>query len=98
MSEQRIPPLPRREAQLLKGRAHALKPVVMIGAKGLTPAVMAEIELALETHELIKIKLAGYEKEERQELVATICQETNAHHLQLLGAILTLYREKTKED
>ncbi len=46
-----------KQKQHLKGLAHSLKPVVLMGANGLTEAVLAEIEIALNHHELIKVKL-----------------------------------------
>ena len=48
--------LNKKQIQHLKGLAHSLKPVVMLGANGLTEAVVAEIDYALNHHELIKIK------------------------------------------
>lgn len=47
-----------KQKQHLKGLAHPLKPVVLLGSNGLTEGVLAEIEQALEHHELIKVKIA----------------------------------------
>ena len=77
----------------LKARAHALKPVVLMGAKGLTPEVIAEINYALEACELIKIKLTGVERAEKKAVLDTITQATSADLVQLLGHVATLYRE-----
>ncbi len=77
----------------LKSRAHALKPVVWLGHQGLTPSVLAEIELALNTHELIKVKIPGVEKEARQVTVAQILTDTLAELVQLMGQIATFYRK-----
>ena len=52
-----------KQKQHLKGLAHPLKPVVMLGNNGLTEGVLAEIELALEHHELIKVKIAAEARE-----------------------------------
>ena len=54
-------PLTTEQRQKLRERAHILKPVIMIGAKGLTDAVQKEIGVALETHELIKIKVIDHD-------------------------------------
>ena len=59
------------ERQLLKAKAHNLKPVVLMGAKGLTQAVIDETEIALLAHELIKIKINGQEKNDRKETATT---------------------------
>lgn len=71
--------------------AHALKPVVMIGQAGFTAAVMAEIELALDTHELIKVRIRA-ERDERKLISEKICQEAGAELIQAIGQIIVLYR------
>jgi len=53
------------ERKALRARAHKLEPVVMIGGKGLTDEVIAEIDRALSAHELIKVRAAGLEREAR---------------------------------
>ncbi|MBA1332082.1 RNA-binding protein YhbY, partial [Candidatus Endoriftia persephone str. Guaymas] len=58
----------------LKQLAHHLKPVVIIGQHGLSENVMSEIELALSHHELIKVKLAGADKAEREQLSSAITE------------------------
>ena len=75
----------------LKSQAHGLKPVVMIGQAGLTEAVLAEIELALDCHELIKIKIRA-EREERKLISEKICQDTEAELIQTIGQIIVIYR------
>ena len=77
----------------LKARAHSLKPVVLLGSKGLTQAVMDEIEQMLLVSELIKIKLSGVERDERKNVVQTICQSLNAEFIQVIGQIATIYRK-----
>ena len=47
-----------KQKQYLKGLAHNLKPVVMLGQHGLTEGVLAEIDAALNHHELIKVKVS----------------------------------------
>ena len=77
----------------MKTRAHELKPVIMIGQAGLTEAVLKEIELALDTHELIKIKIRA-EREQRKQLQQQICIETSAEPIQSIGQVLVIYRKK----
>ncbi len=74
-----------------KAQAHSLKPVVMIGQAGLTSAVMQEIEIALDSHELIKIRIRA-ERDERELITTQICQQTHAELIQKIGQITTLYR------
>jgi len=75
----------------LRADAHALKPVIMIGQAGLTPAVLAETELALDTHELIKVRIRA-ERDERKQISEKICLETGAELIQSIGQITVLYR------
>lgn len=75
----------------LKAQAHSLKPVIMIGQAGLTAAVLAEIELALNTHELIKIRIRA-EREDRKLISEKICANTGAELIQSIGQIAVIYR------
>ncbi|ASQ44845.1 ribosome assembly RNA-binding protein YhbY [Legionella clemsonensis] len=79
--------------QSLKAKAHHLKPVILLGAKGLTPAVVDETNVALTAHELIKVKLSGIEKEERQTIASELCQQLNAELVQLIGNVAIIYRK-----
>lgn len=81
-----------KQKNYLRGIAHNLNPVVMIGGKGLTDAVMNEIELALDQHELIKIKLPSNEKSEKVAIVAQITSATNSEPVQLIGRVGVVYR------
>jgi putative YhbY family RNA-binding protein len=85
-----LSPTRRRE---LKARAHALDPVVQIGGAGLTPAVLAEIDRALKSHELIKVRVPGADRTERETILAEICRGTGAQPVQHIGKILVLFRE-----
>lgn len=81
-----------KQRQFLKGLAHSLKPVVLLGQHGLTEGVLAEIDIALGHHELIKIKVAAGDRETKQLIIDAIVRETAAEKVQTLGHILTLYR------
>ena len=78
----------------LKKLTHHLDPVILLGAKGLTDAVHAEIECALEAHELIKIKLNSKEKDEKELLTKTICEKHNALLVTQIGHVIAIYRER----
>jgi RNA-binding protein len=76
----------------LRGMAHSLSPVVMIGNNGLTENVLKEIELNLNAHELIKIQVAGDEKAARVEIYTEICAKSNAIAVHHIGKQLVIYR------
>ena len=80
--------------RVLKSRAHALKPIVLLGHQGLTPAVLSEIDIALNHHELIKIKLPQVERDARLLLVQEILSVTHSDLVQSMGRIVTIYKEK----
>lgn len=78
----------------LIAQAHHIKPVVMIGYKGLTNNVIAETDQALNSHELIKVKISVDDKEERQTIMHELCSTLNAKGLNLIGNIAIIYRKK----
>ncbi|KLV04438.1 RNA-binding protein YhbY [Photobacterium aquae] len=82
-----------KQKQYLKGLAHSLKPVVLMGANGFTEAVLAEIEIALDHHELIKVKVAAEERETKALIVDAVVRETKAEKVQVIGNTLVLYRQ-----
>ncbi|EMJ9773750.1 TPA: ribosome assembly RNA-binding protein YhbY [Morganella morganii] len=84
--------LTKKQVQHLKALAHHLNPVVMIGNNGLTEGVLAEAEVALTHHELIKVKIAGEDREMKTLIADAIVRETGAYNVQIIGKILVLYR------
>jgi RNA-binding protein len=87
-----------RERQALKARAHGLKPVVLLGSAGLSAAVVREIERALAAHELIKVKVPGDDRAEREEIFATLAGSLSAARVQAIGKLLVLYRPAPEAD
>ena len=81
-----------KQKQFLKGLAHHLSPVVMLGGNGLTEGVLAEIDNALNHHELIKVKIAGADRETKHLIIDAIVRETQSSNVQTIGHILVLYR------
>ena len=81
-----------KQKQFLEGLAHHLSPVVMLGGNGLTEGVLAEIDNALNHHELIKVKIAGADRETKQLIIDAIVRETQSSNVQTIGHILVLYR------
>ena len=76
----------------LKALAHSRKPVVIIGGNGVTPAVLHEILLALDYHELVKIRVNAEDREAREAMIREICTTTEAALVQRVGHIATLFR------
>jgi putative YhbY family RNA-binding protein len=81
-----------RERAHLKGRAHALEPIVQVGQGGLSDAVAVELERALTAHELIKVRINGTDREARHTIAEAICARTGAAEVQQVGKILVLWR------
>src|SRR4051794_3314763 len=84
------------ERSALRAEAHALKPVVIIGEAGLTPSVMKEISASLDSHGLIKVRVAGDDREARVAMYDSICEELKAQPVQHIGKLLVLYRPKVE--
>ncbi len=80
----------------LRAQAHALKPVVLLGQHGYTPAVQAEINQALDTHELIKVKIPGDDRDYRAETIQQICADLSAERIQSIGKVVVLYRKRAE--
>lgn len=76
----------------LRAAAHALRPVVLIGDNGLTDAVLKEISVHLQAHQLIKIRVAGDDRQARLTMLEQICEALDAAPIHHLGKILTIYR------
>lgn len=82
----------------LRARAHALRPVVLVGAAGATPAVLAETDRALEAHELIKVRIAPGDRAERAAVAVRLAALAGAELVQTIGRVAVLYRERRAED
>ena len=87
-----MPDLSPAQRRALRARAHHLDPVVGVGQHGLTPAVLREIDVALEAHELIKVRVHGDDRDARAALLDEICAALDAAPVQHLGKLLVLWR------
>ena len=87
----------KNQIQYLKGVAHPLKPVVLLGSNGLTEAVVAEIDYALNHHELIKVKIPTDDRETKGLIVDAICRETQSIKIQVIGKTLIIYRQSEEK-
>ncbi|HEC74665.1 MAG TPA: ribosome assembly RNA-binding protein YhbY [Methylophaga aminisulfidivorans] len=81
-----------KQKRYLKGLAHPLKPVVMIGNSGLTDTVLSEIDNALTHHELIKVRVSGQERADRKAMLDEIANKTSADLVLIIGHIGGFYR------
>ena len=81
-----------KQKNYLRGMAHSKSPIVSIGNKGLTAAVMNEIEMALNQHELVKIKLPGAGKAEKTKLLVQITGQSGSEAVQLIGNVGVIFR------
>jgi RNA-binding protein len=84
--------LTEKQRRHLKGLAHPLKPVILMGNSGLTPAVIAETDRALTHHELIKVRLPGLDREERDAALAELAESTSSAMVTRIGHVAVLYR------
>ncbi|GAA0857576.1 ribosome assembly RNA-binding protein YhbY [Aliiglaciecola litoralis] len=89
--------LSNKQKQYLKGLAHPLKPIIQLGNNGLTEGVLAEIDNALNHHELIKVKVPSDDREEKQLIMDAITRETKAEKLQTIGHTLILFRQSEEK-
>jgi RNA-binding protein len=87
-----------QERKRLRQIGHALNPVVMIGSQGLTEGVIEETKRALEDHELIKVKIAGEDRELRQSTFDQLVAETGAEVVQQIGKIVLIYKKAAKQN
>jgi len=85
------------QRRYLRSLAHDLSPVVLLGAKGATEAVLKELDGALSHHELVKVKLSGSDKEEREAQIAYLASGTGAENVQQIGHTLVLFRRNEDE-
>ncbi|MGB5832725.1 MAG: ribosome assembly RNA-binding protein YhbY [Thiohalocapsa sp.] len=88
--------LTNKQKRWLRQQAHHLKPLVLLGRQGLTDAVLAEISLALDHHELIKVRVNGGDHNERDAEVGTIAERANAALVQRIGNIAVYFRANPK--
>lgn len=91
------PILAAAQKRYLRGLAHDLKPVILVGGKGVTDALVAELDLALERHELVKVKVAAEDREARDAWMEVLTERSGAASIQRVGHVLTLYRPSAEK-
>lgn len=86
--------LSKQQIKDLRQQAHHLKPVILMGDKGLTEALHKEIGVALAAHELIKIRISAEDRTERNAIIQAICEHHGATLVQQIGHMATIYLKK----
>jgi RNA-binding protein len=82
------------QKKYLKGLVHGMKPLVFVGQKGLSPAVIKAVDESLEKHELIKIKFVDFKEKVRKEEIAGLIEKDTASELVgMIGHIAIFYRQ-----
>ena len=87
-----------KDLRQLRAQAHSLKPVVTVAGKGLAPSVLEELDRALNDHELIKVKVAVGDREQRDAMIGELCTQSDAYLVQRVGNIATLPRPNPQAD
>jgi len=85
------------QIRYLRSLAHDLSPVILLGNKGASESVTKELGLALNQHELVKVKLSGGDKDERQAQIAVLTEGTQAETIQQIGHVVVLFRRNIDE-
>lgn len=83
------------QTRFLRGQAHGIKAMLQVGSKGVTDALIAEIEAALEQHELIKVKVGAADREARDAMIDDLAARTQSALVQRIGHVAILYRQST---
>ncbi len=86
------------QRQALKARAHGLRPVVLLGAAGLTEMVVREIDRALIAHQLIKIKAPNDDRAKRTQIAAEVAEKLSAANVQSIGKMIVLFRPQPESE
>jgi RNA-binding protein len=86
--------LSERQRKYLRGLGHALNPVLLLGQHGVTPAVVAEMQRALQDHELIKVKFRGADRDARDAGLAELATATGSSLVQRIGHTALYYKRR----
>ena len=80
------------QTRYLRGLAHPIKPLLQVGAKGVTPSLLAELDQLLELHELVKAKVAAEDRESRAAMIQALVEGTGSALVQVIGHTAVLYK------
>jgi RNA-binding protein len=85
------------EKRRLRGLAHALKPCIHVGNAGVTDAVMRELAIALDHHELLKVRIRATDRSGRDAAIAAMIERSGAQLVSRIGNVAVLYRKRPAE-
>jgi RNA-binding protein len=85
------------QKRYLRGLAHGLNPVIQVGNKGVTPALVKELGNALDQHELVKVKIAGEDRDVRAEQIDALAEQSDAEVVQRIGHVACYFRRNEEE-
>jgi len=86
-----------KQRKALKAQAHHLNPVIRVGQNGISDGVIQETNIALDTHELIKVQVQQGDREARLKDGALLAEKTDAELVHHIGKIIILYRRKEEK-
>ena len=85
------------QKRYLRGLAHTLSPVIMTGNKGVTPSLIGEFSIALDHHELVKVKLGSDDRDERATQIDALATASGAEIVQKIGRVACFYRRNAEQ-
>lgn len=88
--------LTEKQKKHLRREAHARKPIMAVGDHGLSKAFLEELDTTLEHHELLKIRVRAGDRDERDETIARIVEQTRAVLVSRVGNVAAIYRRRRK--
>ena len=80
------------QRKFLRGLAHPLKPLIRVGNAGLSEALLNELDLQLEHHELLKVRVAAPSREERDSAIAELAERSRSALVTRIGNVAVFYR------
>jgi RNA-binding protein len=84
--------LTNKQKRHLRNLGHELQPVILTGAAGLSPGLVAELDGALEHHELVKVRIRAGDRNARDAMIHSLCDQTGADLVQRIGRVALLWR------
>jgi RNA-binding protein len=85
------------QKKYLRGLGHQKKPLIIVGDAGLSESLLAEYESTLDHHELIKVRVRAAGREERDAIIARLCDGSSAQLVQRIGNVALIYRANLKK-
>jgi RNA-binding protein len=87
--------LSERQKKHLRRLGHELHPIVLVGKHGLTPGVAEELRLALEHHELVKLRARVGSREDRDAIFVELARLTGSEFVYRIGNVSLFYKKNS---